>query len=90
MSLPMAIGKMTSLSAQRLGLPDRGLLRDGFKADAVVFDSRTVRRLATKSNPKQLPTGIRYVVVNGRVAMDNGEHTGILAGRALRRGRAST
>jgi N-acyl-D-amino-acid deacylase len=90
MSLPTAIRKMTSFPAQRLGLPDRGLLRDGFKADVVVFDPKTVRGPATKANPKQFPIGINYVVVNGKVVVDNGEHTGTLAGRALRRGRPST
>jgi N-acyl-D-amino-acid deacylase len=90
MALPDAIRKMTSFPAQRLGLPDRGLLRDGFKADIVVFDPRTVKAPATRSQPKQLPVGIDHVVVNGQVVIDRGKHTGVLAGRALRRGRAST
>ncbi|MBI2219070.1 MAG: D-aminoacylase [Candidatus Rokubacteria bacterium] len=90
MSLPDAIRKMTSFPAQRLGLPDRGLLRDGFKADITVFDPRTVKTPATRTQPKQLPVGIDYVVVNGQVVIDGGKHTGVLAGRALRRGRAST
>ena len=90
MSLPEAIRKMTSFPAQRLGLPDRGLLRDGMRADVVVFDPRQVRTPATKRNPKQFPVGIDYVIVNGKVVVDNGAHTGVLAGRALRRGRATT
>jgi N-acyl-D-amino-acid deacylase len=90
LSLPDAIRKMTSFPAQRLGLPDRGLLRDGFKADVVVFDPRTVRAPATRTQPKQLPVGIAYVVVNGQVVIDGGRHTGVLAGRPLKRGRAST
>jgi N-acyl-D-amino-acid deacylase len=90
MSLPFAIRKMTSFPAQRLGLPDRGLLRDGMKADVVVFDPRTVRTPATRTQPKQFPIGIDYVINNGKVVVDQGEHTGVLAGRALRRGRAST
>ena len=88
--LPEAIRKMTSFPAQRLGLPDRGLLRDGFKADIVVFDPETVKTDATKDDPKQYPVGIEYVIVNGRVVIDRGENTGALPGRALRRGRAST
>ncbi|MCH8310890.1 MAG: amidohydrolase family protein, partial [Chloroflexi bacterium] len=88
--LPEAIRKMTSFPAQRLGLPDRGLLRDGFKADIVVFNADTVKAMATKDDPKQYPVGIDYVVVNGRVVIDDGENTGELPGRALRRGRAST
>jgi len=80
------IRKLTSLPAQTLGLPDRGLLRDGYKADIVVFDAATVSSPATIDNPKQFPVGIEYVLVNGTVVVDRGEHTGALAGRALRRG----
>jgi N-acyl-D-amino-acid deacylase len=90
LSLPDAIRKMTSFPAQRLGLPDRGLLRDGFKADLVVFDARTVKAPATRTQPKQFPVGIEHVVVNGRVVVADGRHTGVLAGRALRRGRPAT
>jgi N-acyl-D-amino-acid deacylase len=90
LSLPDAIRKMTSFPAQRLGLPDRGLLRDGFKADVVVFDARNVKAPATRREPKQFPIGIDYVVVNGRVVVEAGRHTGVLAGRALRRGRPTT
>ena len=88
--LPEAVRKMTSFPAQRLGLPDRGLLRDGFKADIVVFNPDTVKAPATKEDPKQYPVGIEYVIVNGQVVIDQGENTGALPGRALRRGRAST
>jgi N-acyl-D-amino-acid deacylase len=90
LTLPDAVRKMTSFPAQRIGLPDRGLLRDGFKADVVVFDPRTVKAPATRREPKQFPVGIDTVVVNGRVVVDQGRHTGVLAGRALRRGRAAT
>ena len=90
MSLPDAIRKMTSFPAQRLGIPDRGLLRDGFKADVVVFDAQHVAAPATRAQPKQFPVGIDYVLVNGKVVVENGTHTGVLAGRALRRGRSST
>jgi N-acyl-D-amino-acid deacylase len=87
LSLPNAIRKMTSFPAQRLGIPDRGLLRDGFKADVVVFHPRNVKAPATRQEPKQFPIGIEYVIVNGQVVVDRGEHTGVLAGRALKRGR---
>jgi N-acyl-D-amino-acid deacylase len=90
MSLPQAIRKMTSFPAQRLGIPDRGLLRDGFKADVVIFDPGRVRAPATRAQPKQFPIGINYVIVNGKVVVDQSQNTGILAGRALRRGRATT
>ncbi|MCH8827805.1 MAG: amidohydrolase family protein, partial [Chloroflexi bacterium] len=88
--LPEAIRKMTSFPAQRLGLPDRGILRDGFKADIVVFNPKTVRTDATKADPKRYPVGIDYVIVNGQVVIENGDNTGALPGRGLRRGRAST
>jgi N-acyl-D-amino-acid deacylase len=90
LGLPDAIRKMTSFPAQRLGLPDRGLLRDGFKADVVVFDAQTVKAPATRREPKQFPIGIEHVIVNGQVVVDQGRHTGVLAGRALRRGRGAT
>ena len=90
LQLPEAIRKMTSFPAQRLGLPDRGLLRDGFKADIVVFDANKVKAPATRAEPKQYPTGIDYVIVNGEVVIDQGENTGALPGRGLRRGRTST
>jgi N-acyl-D-amino-acid deacylase len=90
MSLPTAIRKMTSFPAQRLGIPDRGILRDGFKADIVVFDPKQVKSLATRHDPKQYPIGIDYVIVNGRPVIDEGVHTGALNGRAIRRGRRWT
>ncbi|MHB8575311.1 MAG: N-acyl-D-amino-acid deacylase family protein [Dehalococcoidia bacterium] len=79
------IRKLTSLPAQTIGLTDRGLLRNGFKADIVVFDPETVRSPATIDDPKQFPIGIDYVIVNGAIVVDRGEHTGALPGRALRR-----
>ncbi len=85
--LPEAIRKMTSFPAQRLGLRDRGMLRDGMKADIVLFDPETVKAPATPQNPKQYPLGIPYVIVNGKVVVDDGKHTGALPGRALRYGR---
>jgi N-acyl-D-amino-acid deacylase len=88
--IPEAIRKMTSFPAQRMGLPDRGLLKDGFMADIVVFNPDTVKAPATREDPKQYSVGIEYVIVNGQVAIDRGSNTGVLAGRALRRGRAST
>jgi N-acyl-D-aspartate/D-glutamate deacylase len=81
MDLPNAIRKMTSFPAQRLGLPDRGILRDGFKADIVVFDAKRVKAPATRTQPKQFPIGIEYVMVNGKVVVDEGRHTGVMAGR---------
>ena len=79
-----AVRKMTSIPAQRLGLKDRGILRDGMKADLVVFNPETVRATATFEDPKRLPVGIDYVLVNGQLVVDGGKHTGNLPGRALR------
>ena len=85
-SLEEAVRKMTSAPAARLGLVDRGLLRDGLKADVVVFDPVTVRSLATYDDPRRFPLGIPHVLVNGQLVVHDGEHTGSLPGRALRRG----
>ncbi|MQF68446.1 D-aminoacylase [SAR202 cluster bacterium AD-802-K11_MRT_200m] len=84
--LPEAIRKMTSFPAQRLGLKDRGLIKDGYKADIVLFNPDTVKAPATKENPKQYPIGIDYVIVNGKIVIDDGNNTGVTPGRALRRG----
>jgi N-acyl-D-amino-acid deacylase len=86
--LPEAIRKMTSFPAQRLGLQDRGLIKDGFKADLVLFNPDTVKALATRDNPKQYPVGIDYVFVNGRIVIDDCHNTGATPGRALRRGKS--
>jgi len=87
LSLEEAVRKMTSAPAARLGLRDRGLLRDDYVADLVVFDPARVRSNATYDQPRQFPDGIEYVVVNGTVVVDGGRHTGALPGRALRNGR---
>lgn len=79
------IRRLTSLPAQTIGLNDRGILRDGFKADIVIFDPETVSSPATLEEPKQFPIGIDCVIVNGTVVVDQGVHTGALPGRALRR-----
>ena len=82
--LPQAVRKMTSFPAQRLGLPDRGVLRDGFAADLVVFDPQRVRARATLASPREYPEGIDYVIVNGDLVIDRGVYTGLRPGRALR------
>ncbi len=81
-----AIRKMTGHPAQRLGISDRGILRNGMKADMVVFDPQTIKANTVKSDPKRYSSGVEYVIVNGTVVMDHGTHTGALPGRALRRG----
>jgi len=79
------IRHMTSAPAQRLGLKDRGLLKEGLIADLAVFNPQTVIDKATFDEPKEYPTGIDYVLVNGAVVVDEGKHTGVLNGRALHR-----
>ena len=83
--LEEAVRKMSAIPAQRLGLKDRGILRDGMKADMVLFDPDRVAARATFEEPRQYPEGIDYVLVNGKLVIDNGAHTGALPGRALRR-----
>ena len=75
---------MTSLPAQRLGFPDRGLIRPGMAADVTCIDPETIRDTATYEDPRRQPEGVPYVLVNGVVVVDDGKHTGALAGRALR------
>jgi len=85
LGLEEAVRKMTSAPADRLGLRDRGRLADGLKADIVVFDPQAVRSNATYDEPRQFPDGIEWVIVNGVVVVERGEHTGALPGRVLRR-----
>jgi N-acyl-D-amino-acid deacylase len=87
LSLEDAVAKMTSMPAARLGLKDRGALRDGFVADVVIFDPATVRSNASYDEPRRFPDGIDHVIVNGRLVVEDGNHTGALPGRALHRGR---
>jgi len=83
LSLPEAIRKMTSLAAQIVGFTDRGLLRPGMAADIVIFDPNTVTDKATFENPLQYAVGVPYVIVNGAVVIDKGQHTGAKPGRVL-------
>jgi N-acyl-D-amino-acid deacylase len=87
LSLEEAIRRMTSLSCERFGLKNRGLVREGYRADLVLFDPATVKDLATYDDPKVEPQGIAMVMVNGQVAYDHGRHTGAGAGTMLRYGR---
>lgn len=84
LSLEEAIRKMTSLPAQKLGLGDRGIIREGKWADVVVFDSKRVIDEATYKDSHQYSKGIEYVLVNGEVVVDKEEHTGALCGKVLR------
>lgn len=80
-----AVRKMTSLNATRLGLFDRGLLRAGQFADVVLFDPARIIDRATYEDPFQYGEGVEYVIVNGQIVLDRGQHTGARPGRVLRR-----
>jgi len=80
-----AIRKMTSAPATRLGLKDRGLIKEGFAADLVVFDPDVIRDQATFEKGDAPALGIEYVFVNGQMVIDRGKPTGALAGKVLRR-----
>ncbi|MDQ4121606.1 MAG: D-aminoacylase [Acidobacteriota bacterium] len=84
-SLEDAVRKMTSLPAQTFGLKDRGLIREGFAADLVLFDEKTIADRATFENPHQYPVGISRVFVNGKAVFDGGKMTAARPGVALKR-----
>jgi N-acyl-D-aspartate/D-glutamate deacylase len=83
LTLRQFIERSTALPADTFGLEDRGRLRPGAFADVVVFDPRTFAARATYEQPTELATGVRTLLVNGVVAVDNGALTGAAAGRAL-------
>jgi N-acyl-D-aspartate/D-glutamate deacylase len=80
-----AVRKMTSLNAAKLGLRDRGMLRPGTYADLTLFDPERILDRSTYTSPFQYSEGIVYVMVNGQLVIEKGEHTGARPGRALRR-----
>lgn len=84
LTLEDAVRKMTSWPAQRMGLSDRGLIREGMRADIVLFDLDTLDDVASWDAPAGAPTGIDTVIVNGVVSFEGGKHTGARAGSALR------
>lgn len=86
LSLEDAVRKMTGWPAQRMGLTDRGLIRDGMRADIVVFDLDTLDDVASWEKPTALPAGIETVIVNGVVTIEGGKHNGAKAGKVLRHG----
>ena len=76
---------MTGASARALGLKDRGILRKGYAADITIFDPVTIAETATYEDPHSFAAGIDQVIVNGTTVLQDGEHTGALAGKTLRR-----
>lgn len=85
LELEDAVRKMTSLNAQKIGLRDRGVLRPHAFADVTIFDPLAITDRSTYTDPFQYSEGIRYVIVNGQVVLDDGLHTEAKPGRALRR-----
>jgi N-acyl-D-amino-acid deacylase len=83
LTLEDAVRKMTSLPAQILQLKDRGMLKEGYWADVVVFDPATVADPATYQNPQQYAKGVPFVLVNGAAVIDGGNHTGAHPGKVI-------
>ena len=86
LSLGEFVQRSSALPAQTFNLPERGVIKEGAFADVVVFDPARVIDRSTYEVPDRLAEGMRYVIVNGRLAIDSGKLTDALAGRALRRG----
>jgi N-acyl-D-aspartate/D-glutamate deacylase len=84
MPLEDAVRKMTSSPALRLGLKDRGLVREGYVADLAVWDETTIIDRSTYENPLITATGVSHVFVSGQLALTDGKHTGATPGRALK------
>lgn len=82
-----AIYKMTGRPAEILGLKDRGILKEGLAADIVIFDFETIEDRGDYTNPKQYPIGIEYVMVNGKILIDEGNPKPRKAGKVLKRGK---
>jgi dihydroorotase/N-acyl-D-amino-acid deacylase len=83
LSMEEAIYKMTKLPAISFGLKNRGILKEGYKADITIFDPLTVTDRATFEVPHQYPEGILYVIINGKLAVNQGKFQGIKAGEVL-------
>src|ERR1700730_2663602 len=84
LTLEDAIRKMTSWPATRMRIADRGLIREGLWADAVIFDYDKIQDCSTYEHPDVTPDGIDFVLVNGQIVIDHGRHTGARPGKVLR------
>ncbi|MGW6769947.1 N-acyl-D-amino-acid deacylase family protein [Streptomyces sp. NPDC055037] len=85
LTLEECVAHLTGRPAARLRLPDRGLVREGYRADLVLFDPDTVAAGSTFEEPRTLPVGIPHVLIDGRFVIEDGRRTNVLAGRAVRR-----
>jgi N-acyl-D-amino-acid deacylase len=84
LKLEEAIRKMTSLPAERLRLKTKGKIAENYDADITIFDFDKIIDNATYENPKQFPSGIEWVMINGKLVVENGRHTGVKPGRTIR------
>jgi N-acyl-D-aspartate/D-glutamate deacylase len=84
MPLPAAVERSSSRSAKMLGLKDRGVLKPGYFADVIVFDEKSFADRATYEQPTLLAVGMKYVIVNGVITVNDGTYTGVTAGRVLK------
>ncbi len=84
-SLPFAVRNSSALTAEIFRIPERGLIREGYFADVIVFDETTIADRATYEQPELFSVGMKYVIVNGKMTVEDGSYTGALAGRALRK-----
>ena len=79
------VRRMTSLPAAMLGLKDRGTLAEGMKADIAIFDNEKFTYKCTYEEPRQYAEGMNWVFVNGTQAIEKGRHTGLRAGKVLKK-----
>src|SRR5215510_5770546 len=84
-SLPFMVRNSSALTAEWFRIPQRGMIREGYFADVIVFDPKTVADRSTYEQPELPAVGMNYVIVNGKIAVENSTYTGVLAGRALRK-----
>ena len=85
LSIEEAIYKMTGLPAQKLQLKDRGILKEGCFADITIFDQETIAEKATFAKPHNYSKGIKYVIVNGKITINDGKHEGTVNGAILQK-----
>jgi N-acyl-D-amino-acid deacylase len=84
-TLPFMVHASSDFPARTIRIPERGLLRTGYFADVIAFDPNTVADQSTYEHPNELAVGMKYVIVNGKVAVEDGKYNGALAGRPLRK-----
>ncbi len=85
-SMPFFVRNSSALVAETFRIPERGLIRTGYFADLIIFDPKAVTDRSSYEQPELLAVGMKLVIVNGKIAVENGAYTGALAGRALRKG----